>query len=161
MKPRAITPLFRWIGGPGAGPAGSGMEIYPAPVSGSHSGEAWFLALGVFALTATLVVPWTAGITHGWVRWPLVGVLLFILPQLAMAAVSLVLPRMPDQPGRRESAQGWGCLAAMTLYAAAGSSGDGWEVLVCRLWLGFVLLNLPFLLMSIAAARLRKQPGLS
>ena len=93
----------------------------------------------------------------GWGALVVAG-LLFLLPHLVMGLVSLLLPRMEADPARRTQAQDWGCLAAMTLYAGGRSSDGGWESLVCRIWLGFVLCNLPFLLWKWGASSRKTTP---
>ncbi|MES2468473.1 MAG: hypothetical protein V4675_14290 [Verrucomicrobiota bacterium] len=146
MTSRAITPVFRWLASSTARPAPAGAQTYATTTPGNHAGEAAFLAFAVFSLTATGVIPLTENISPAVLRWLVVAGLLFLLPHLVMGLVSLLLPRMEADPARRTQAQDWGCLAAMTLYAGWRSFDAGWESLVCRIWLGFVLCNLPFLL---------------
>lgn len=146
MTSRAITPVFRRLAACTARPATAGEQTFATATPGNHAGEAAFLALAVFSLTATGVIPLTETIAPAVLRWLVVAGLLFLLPHLVMGLVSLLLPRMETDPARRSGAQDWGCLAAMTLYAGWRSFDVGWESLVCRIWLGFVLCNLPFLL---------------
>ena len=146
MTSRPITPFFRWLASCTARPAAAGAQTYSTATPGNHAGEAAFLALAVFSLTATGVIPLTENISPAVLRWLVVAGLLFLLPHLVMGLVSLLLPRMEADPARRTQAEDWGCLAAMTLYAGWRSFDAGWESLVCWIWLGFVLCNLPFLL---------------
>ncbi len=146
MTPRPITPFFRWLAACRARPAAADEQTYSTATPGNHAGEAAFLALAVFSLTAIGVIPLTETIAPAVLRWLVVAGLLFLLPHLVMGLVSLLLPRMETDPARRTQAQDWGCLAAMTLYAGWRGFDSGWESLVCRIWLGFVLCNLPFLL---------------
>jgi hypothetical protein len=146
MTSRAITPVFRWFASSTARPAAADEPTYATATPGNHAGEAGFLALAVFSLTATGVIPLTETISPAVLRWVVGAGLLFLLPHLVMGLVSLRLPRMEADPARRTEAQDWGCLAAMTLYAGWRSLDAGWESLVCQIWLGFVLCNLPFLL---------------
>ena len=142
MTPRALTPLFRclerWF------PAGlpQGVSPYPAPVSGNHSGEAWFLTIATILLTGTWAVPVTVGIPALWLRLPLIALILFFLPHLIMALIALVSPWFAGKCGSREMAQDWVCLIFMTIYAAAQCRGGGWVSWVCASWLSFSVLNL-------------------
>ena len=161
MTSRAITPVFRWFASLTARPAAVGAQTYATTTPGNHAGEAAFLACAVFSLTATGVIPLTESISPAVLRWLVVAGLLFLLPHLVMGLVSLLLPRMDADPARRTQAQDWGCLAAMTLYAVyAGwrSFDAGWESLVCRIWVGFVLCNLPFLLWEWGASSRKTTP---
>ena len=159
MTSRAITPVFRWLASSMTRPAPAGAQTYATTTPGNHAGEAAFLALAVFSLTATGVIPLTENISPAGLRWLVVAGLLFLLPHLVMGLVSLLLPRMEADPARRTQAQDWGCLAAMTLYAGWRSFDAGWESLVCRIWLGFVLCNLPFLLWKWGTSSPETPPG--
>ncbi len=159
MTSRAITPVFRWLAAYTARPAAADEQTYSTATPGNHAGEAAFLALAVFSLTATGVIPLTENIAPAILRWLVVAGLLFLLPHLVMGLVSLLLPRMEADPARRTQAQDWGCLAAMTLYAGWRSFDAGWESLACRIWLGFVLCNLPFLLWKWGTSSPETPPG--
>jgi hypothetical protein len=162
MTSRAITPVFRWLASFAARPAAAGVQVYATTTPGNLEAEATFLALAVFSLTATGVIPLTETISPVVLRWLVVAGLLFLLPHLVMGLISLLIPRMEADPARRTQAQDWGCLAAMTLYAGGRSSDAGWESLVCQIWLGFVLCNLPFLLWKwVASSRKTTPPAAS
>lgn len=141
MTPRAFTPLFRWWEHRFPRKSRPGFQDYPAPASGNHAGEATFLALATGLLTATWAIPATASLTSLLLRAPAVALLLFVVPQLLMAAVSLVSPWLAGPQLSREAAQDWSCLALMTVYAAPGSMGSGWQAGICQGWLVFVALN--------------------
>ena len=155
MSLRPITPVFRRLAGGVSGPSATDGQTYATATPGNHAGEAAFLALAVFGLTATWVIPLTDNIIPALLRWLVVAGLLFLVPHLVMALVSLLLPRLESDPARRTQAQDWGCLGAMTLYAAARSFDSGWESLICRIWLGFMVCNLPFLLWEWGTSRKR------
>lgn len=147
MTSRPITPVFRWLAARSTGPAAAdASSSFATTTPGNHAGEAAFLAVAVFSLTATGVIPLTETISPAILRWLTGAGLLFLLPHLIMGMVSLLLFRVTADPARRTEAQDWGCLAAMTLYAGWRGFEVGWESVVCRIWLGFVLCNLPFLL---------------
>jgi|GEM_PF-6090418 len=142
MTPRALTPLFRclerWF--PGALP--QGVTLYPAPVSGNHSGEARFLAIATTLLTASWAVPATEGIQSLWLRLPLIVLMLFFLPHLVTAATALASPLFTEKHCGRETSRAWGCLIFMTFYAAAHCRVGGWVSLVCIAWLSVAAVNL-------------------
>ena len=112
-----------------------------APASGNHAGEAGFLALATGLLTSTWAVPATSSLTSNWARLPAVAVLLFIVPQLIMAVISLVSPFLASPRFPREAAQDWSCLGVMTGWALYRSPGPGWEAWTCKGWLAFAALN--------------------
>lgn len=157
MNPRALTPFFRsverWF--PPAVPPG--IELEAALASGSHAGEMWFLATATALLTATAVVPATAGLGSAWLRVPVAGVLLFMVPHFIMGLIALVSPWFAGPRLKREAAQDWCCLAFMTGYAAWKAAGpaSGWIAAVCQGWLGFVALNAVFWLVG----KLRRGPA--
>src|SRR6478735_6579754 len=126
MNPRAFTPCFRWWERRFPRPSPAGILAYPAPASGNHAGEAAFLAVATGLLTATWAIPATAPLTSLLLRVPALALLLFVVPQLLMAAVSLVSPWLAGPRFPREAAQDWSCLALMTLYAALRCRDSGW-----------------------------------
>jgi hypothetical protein len=142
MTPRAFTPLFRWWERRFPRAAQPDIQEFPAPSSGNHAGEAAFLALATGLLTACWAIPATSSLTSLPLRVPAVALLLFVVPQLLMAAVSLVSPWLAGPRFPREAAQDWCCLALMTAYAALRSTEPGWESMICQGWLAFVALNL-------------------
>ena len=158
MKSRALTPFFRWLAGRAGRPFAAGDQVFPSATAGNHAGEAGFLALAVFSLTATGVVPLTMGISPSLLRWPVMAVLLFLIPHVVMGVVSLFIPRMNGQATRRVVLQDYGCLMAMTLYAGLRIKGAGWETIVCWIWLGFVACNFPFLLWEKCFSSWNKPP---
>lgn len=142
MTPRAFTPLFRWWERTFPRTATPGIHDYPAATSGNHPGEAAFLALSTGLLTATWALPATVGLTSPFLRVPAVALLIFVGPQLLMAAVSMVSPWLAGRWLTREAAQDWSCLALMTAYAGLRSMGPGWESHICQGWLVFVAMNI-------------------
>jgi len=148
MKAHALTPVFRWLD---SRAASDSERCFPSAVPGSHGWEMIWLACAAFALTAAGVVPATAGLTAG-LRWPLVALLVFALPQLAMLALSFLTTWLP--PARRAFAHDWICLTAMTAGAAGLSAGSGWTAAVGLAWLAFAALNLACLFLP--ALRRRK-----
>ena len=153
MTSRALTPVFQWLGRRTARPAAPGVTCYPAPVCGNHAGEAVFLAVATAVLAATAVVPMTAGLPSAWLRWPLALVLLFLLPHLVMALVSLPGARIAGTRWHRGVVQDWSCLAVMTGYAACRITATGWIGWVCLSWLAFMLLNVFMALAGLAGQR--------
>ncbi len=141
MKPRALTPLFQLWSRHAAAQAPEGVLSYPAPASGNHAREAVFLALATALLTASAVVPLTAGIGWPWLRWPVVVILLFLGPHLVMGLISLVSGVVAGRRWHRGVVQDWSCLVGMTAYAAGQASAAGWVGSVCQAWLGFMGLN--------------------
>lgn len=142
MTQRALTPLFRclerWF--PSASP--KGVILYPAPLSGNHTGEARFLATATAMLTATWAVPVTSGIPSLWFRLPLIALMLFLLPHLVMAILALVSSWFAGKHRSREISQDWGCLIFMTFYAASQCQDGGWVSLICLGWLSVAVVNL-------------------
>ena len=142
MNPRALTPLFRcterWLK-PSLPP---GTIPYPAPASGNHPGEAWFLAIATLSLTATWAVPASASLSSFWLRLPAIIITLFFIPHLIMALVALVSPWLAGRNLNRETAQDWACLAVMTAWAATHSTDENWTSAISRGWLVFAGLNL-------------------
>ena len=159
MKSRALTPFFRWLADRAGRPFAAGDQVFPSATAGNHAGEAGFLALAVFSLTATGVVPLTMGISPSLLRWPVMAVLLFLIPHVVMGVVSLLIPRMNSHPTRRVVLQDYGSLMAMTLYAGLRITGAGWETTVCWLWLGFAAFNLPFLLWEKCSSSCKRPPS--
>ena len=154
MTTRALTPFFQWTArcqGRGAPPE---VLCYPAPVPGNHAGEAVFLAVATALLTATVVVPVTAGLPSGWLRWPLAMVLLFLLPHVVMALISLASGLLAGTRWHRGVVQDWSCLMVMTAYAAWGGTGTGWTGWICQAWLAFMAVNA-----VMALARLVAKPA--
>ena len=141
MSARALTPVFQWLAHRKANPPAAGVDTYPAPAAGNHPAEAVFLAISTALLTATAVISLTASIPWTWLRWPVNLVLLFILPHVVMALVSLISARIAGTRWHRGVVQDWCCLATMTLYAAARSTAVGWTAWVCYTWLIFMILN--------------------
>lgn len=143
MNPRAITPFFRCWERCFPRPIPPGIQEYPAPAPGNHAGEAAFLALAAGLLTATWAVPATSALTSLALRGPVVLLLVFILPQLLMAAVSFVSIGLAGRRFPPEAVQDWSCLGLMTLYAALRSmEAAGWQAALCQGWLAFAALNL-------------------
>jgi hypothetical protein len=145
MTPRALTPLFRCLGRWSNPRPPENVSAYPAASPGNDPAEARFLALGTLFLTATWAIPATAAIASLWLRLPLIGLLLFIVPHLIMGLVALLSPWLASPRLSRESAQDWACLAVMTAWAAYRSAGGGWEAHICQGWLVFAALNLLFI----------------
>ena len=141
MTARPLTPVFRWLARRRARPAPPGVICYAAPAPGNHAGEAVCLAVATCLLTASAVVPATAGVASAWLRWPLVTVLLFLVPHGVMGLVALGSGWIAGKHRHRGVVQDWCCLAVMTGYAAWGVMGTGWESWICQGWLGFVALN--------------------
>lgn len=141
MTPRALTPFFRCLEKRTRRARPPGIESHPARQPGNHAGEAFFLALATALLTAAAIVPVTAGVATGWLRWPLAAVLIFLVPHLLMTALSWVGGWLIGKDRHRGPVQDWTCLAAMTVYAAWRGAGQGWEARICQGWLIFAALN--------------------
>ena len=141
MNSRALTPFFQWMARIPPPENREGVLDYPAPAPGNHSGEAVFLTVATVLLTATVVLPGTAGILSDWLRWPLVLILMFLLPHVAMATVSLASGVLAGSRWHRGVVQDWSCLLGMTVYAACRVAAEGWIGWVCQGWLLFMVLN--------------------
>ena len=154
MTTRAVTPFFQWAARRQGRAAPPEVLCYPAPVPGNHAGEAVFLAVATALLTATGVVPVTAGLPSGWLRWPLGLVLLFLLPHVVMALISLVSGLIAGTRWHRGVVHDWSCLIVMTAYAAWCGTGTGWTWWICQAWLAFMAVNA-----VMALARLVAKPA--
>ena len=155
MKSRALTPVFQWIARR-AGPTDrAGILSYSAPVAGNHAGEAVFLAISTALLTATAVASITAGMCPAWLRWSVGLILLFLLPHVVMALVSLASSRIAGTRWHRGLVQDWSCLLAMTGYAAWRCASTNWTGRICQAWLAFMAANATVALVQVITKRHR------